>query len=137
MPKATGDEHLRRVRRMCLAMTETSEKLSHGAPTFFAKKRTFAMFVNNHHNDGHIAVWTAAAPGEQAALIAASPKTYFRPPYVGVKGWIGIELPEIDDEDLATHLTDAWRLVIAAQGKSPTQRKPKEFTRSPGGLVRR
>jgi len=137
MPKATGDEHLRRVRRMCLAMTETSEKLSHGAPTFFAKKRTFAMFVNNHHHDDHIAVWTAAAPGEQAALIAASPKTYFRPPYVGVKGWIGIELPEIDDEDLATHLTDAWRLVIAAQGKSPTQRKPKEFTRSRGGVVRR
>jgi hypothetical protein len=122
MPKApskpAGDEHLARVRRMCLAMAETSEKLSHGAPTFFAKKRTFAMYVNNHHNDGHIAVWTAAAPGDQAALMAASPKTYFRPPYVGVKGWIGIELSEIDDEDLATHLTDAWRLVVAAQRKS-------------------
>jgi hypothetical protein len=114
-------------------MAETSEKLSHGAPTFFAKKRTFAMFVNNHHND----VWTAAAPGEQEALIAASPKTYFRPPYVGVKGWIGIELPEIDDEDLAIHLTDAWRLVMAAQGKSPADRNPNELTRSPGGLVRR
>lgn len=127
MPKASskpaGDEHLARVRRMCLAMAETSEKLSHGAPTFFAKKRTFAMFVNNHHNDGHIAVWTAAATGEQGALIAASPKTYFRPPYVGVKGWIGIELPEIDDEDLATHLTDAWRLVMAAQRKSKVGRE--------------
>ena len=123
MPKASGDEHLPRVRRMCLAMAETSEKLSHGAPTFFAKKRTFAMFVNNHHNDGHVAVWTATAPGEQAALIAASPKTYFRPPYVGVKGWIGIELPEIDDEDLAAHLTDAWRLVMAGQRKSKADLK--------------
>ena len=122
MPKApskpAGDEHEARVRRICLAMTETSEKLSHGAPTFFARKRTFAMFVNNHHNDGHIAVWTAATPGDQAALTAASPKTYFRPPYVGVKGWIGIELPEIYDEDLAAHLTDAWRVVMAAQRKS-------------------
>jgi hypothetical protein len=141
MPKAPakpeGDDHLGRVRRICLAMAETSEKLSHGAPTFFARKRTFAMFVHNHHRDGHIAVWTAAVPGAQAALIAASPKTYFRPPYVGVKGWIGIELPEIDDEDLAAHLTDAWRLVMANQGKSPAQRKPKALTRSPGGLVRR
>jgi hypothetical protein len=115
--KTEGDDHLARVRRMCLAMRETSEKLSHGAPTFFAKKRTFAMFVNNHHNDGHIAVWIAAAPGEQATLIAASPKRYFRPPYVGVKGWVGIELPGIDDEDLAVHLTDAWRLVMAVQRK--------------------
>jgi hypothetical protein len=126
-----------RVRRICLAMPETSEKLSHGAPTFFAKKRTFAMFLNNHHGDGHIAVWAAAAPGEQQTLIAASPKTYFRPPYVGVKGWIGIELAEIDDEDLAGHLTDAWRLVMAAQGKSPAQRNPKNATRSPGGFVSR
>lgn len=115
--------HEARVRRICLAMAETSEKLSHGAPTFFAKKRTFAMYLNNHHNDGHIAVWTAAAPGDQAALIAASPKTYFRPPYVGVKGWIGIELPEIGDEDLAVHLTDAWRLVMAAQRKSRAGRE--------------
>lgn len=129
--------HLNRVRRICLAMPETSERLSHGAPTFFAKKRAFTMFMDNHHNDGHLAVWTAAAPGQQAALIALSPKTYYRPPYVGVKGWVGIELAEIDDEELAVHLTDAWRIVIAAQGKSPAQRKPKALTRSPGGLVRR
>ena len=100
------------------------------------------MFANNHHNDGHVAIWIPAAPGEQAALIATSPKTYFRPPYVGVNGWIGIELDQIDDEDLAIHIHDAYKLVIAAQGKShqgksPAQRKPKALTRSPGGLVKR
>ena len=129
--------HLNRVRRLCLAFAETSEKLSHGEPTWFARKRVFTMFANNHHNDGHVAVWIPAAPGEQAALIATSPKTYFRPPYVGVNGWIGIELDQIDDEDLAAHITDAYKIVIAAQGRSPAQRKPKALTRSPGGLVKR
>jgi hypothetical protein len=129
--------HLNRVRRLCRALAETAEKLSHGEPTWFARKRVFTMFANNHHNDGHVAVWIPAASGEQAALIATSPNTYFRPPYVGVNGWVGIDLDQIDDEDLAAHITDAYRIVIAAQGKSPAQRKPKALTRSAGGLVKR
>jgi len=105
------EEHLRRVRRICAAMPETSEKLSHGEPTFFVRKKVFAMFANNHHNDGHVAVWIPAAPGLQAMLIQASPQTFFKPPYVGVRGWVGIELDSISDEDLAAHIFDAWRLV--------------------------
>ena len=106
-----GEEHLRRVRRICMAMLGATEKLSHGEPTFFVRKRVFAMFANNHHNDGRIAVWVPVEPGLQAALIRAAPKTYFRPPYVGSAGWIGIELSEIDDEDLAGHITDAYTLI--------------------------
>ena len=52
-----GEEHLRRVRRLCSALPETTEKVSHGEPTFFVNKKVYAMFVNNHHDDGHIAVW--------------------------------------------------------------------------------
>ena len=77
-------------------MPETSEKLSQGEPTFFVRKKVFAMFANNHHNDGHIAVWIPA-PGLQTMLIAASPETYFKPQYVGVRGWGGIELDSIGD----------------------------------------
>src|SRR4029077_15712538 len=106
-----AEEHLRRVRRICSAMPGASEKLSHGEPTFFVAKKVFAMFDNNHHNDGHIAVWIPAPPGLQAMLINASPKTYFRPPYVGVRGWVGIELDGISDEELAAHIREAWRLV--------------------------
>jgi hypothetical protein len=106
-----GEEHLRRVRRICTALPETTEKLSHGEPTFFVGKKVFTMFANNHHDDGHIAVWIPAPPGLQAMLIKTSPKTYFRPPYVGVKGWIGIELACISDEDLASHILEAWRLI--------------------------
>jgi len=129
-----AEDHLSRVRRICLALPESTEKPSHGAPTFFVRKRVFAMFSNNHHNDGRVAVWIPVASGHQAAWIEASPETYFRPPYVGVKGWVGIELPRIDDEELACHIRDAWQLIY---GKSPAQRKPKILTRSPGGLVRR
>ncbi|HEV2963257.1 MAG TPA: MmcQ/YjbR family DNA-binding protein, partial [Candidatus Angelobacter sp.] len=81
-----GEEHLRRVRRICNTLPEVTEKLSHGEPTFFVRKKVFTMFANNHHNDGHIAVWIPAPPGMQAMLIKSSPQTYFKPPYVGVKG---------------------------------------------------
>jgi hypothetical protein len=113
-----GEEHLRRVRRICSAMPETTEKLSHGEPTFFVRKKVFAMFANNHHNDGHIAVWIPAPPGLQALLIKASPETFFKPPYVGVRGWVGIELDSIGDEDLASHILEAWRLVAAKKLKT-------------------
>ena len=108
-----SEEHLRRVRRICASLPETTEKLSHGEPTFFVRKKVYAMFSNNHHNDGHIAVWIPAAPGLQAMLISTWPDKFFRPPYVGVRGWVGIELPNVDDEELASHLREAWSLVAS------------------------
>jgi hypothetical protein len=107
----TSQKHLRRVRRICAAMPEMTERLSHGEPTFFVRKKVFAMFANNHHYDGHIAVWIPAPPGLQAVLIQDAPETYFKPPYVGVRGWVGIELDCVSDEQLASHIREAWRLV--------------------------
>jgi len=106
-----NQELLRRVRRICLALPGASEKLSHGEPTFFVNKRVFAMFSNDHHHDGHIAVIVPAKPGDQEALVAASPRVYYRPPYVGIKGWVGIELSEVSDDELGAHLTEAWKLI--------------------------
>ena len=63
-----------------------SQKLLHGEPTFFTAKRVFAMFSNNYHNDGHVAVWLPATPGEQALLIDIAPAKHYRPPDVGVSG---------------------------------------------------
>jgi hypothetical protein len=107
----SSEEHLSRVRRICTALPETMEKLSHGEPTFFVNKKVFAMFANNHHNDGHVAVWIPAAPGAQAMLIHTSPQTFFKPPYVGVRGWVGVELDSIDDDELASLIRDSWQLV--------------------------
>jgi hypothetical protein len=106
-----GEKHSERVRRICLALPETWEKLSHGEPTWFVKKKVFAMFSNNHHNDGHIAVTIPAAIGIQQMLIERSPKKFYRPPYVGGAGWVGIELEHISDKELALHLREAWRLI--------------------------
>ncbi len=106
-----GERHVERVRKICLALPETWEKLSHGEPTFFVGKRVFAMCSTNHHNDGHFAVVIPAAIGIQAALIEASPKKFYRPPYVGAAGWVGIELPRVKDKELAMHLQEAWRII--------------------------
>ena len=111
-------EHLRRIRRICTALPGTTERLSHGAPTFFVHKKVFVMFADNHHNDGHVAVWIAAQPGLQPSLIKSDPKTYFKPPYVGVRGWLGIELERISDEDLAAHISEAWHLIAPQKTKA-------------------
>jgi hypothetical protein len=114
-------EHLHRVRRICLALPAATEKLSHGEPTFFVNKKVFAMFSDNHHNDGHIAVLIPAAPGAQPALIKDNPRTYYRPAYVGVRGWVGIELKNIGDEELSAHIHEAWQIIAPKklQAKRP------------------
>jgi hypothetical protein len=104
-------DHIERVRRICSALPEVAEKISHGEPTFFVRKKVFAMFANNHHHDGRIAVWCPVPPGFQATMIEADPKKFFKPPYVGVRGWIGIQLDQINDKELASHLREAWRMI--------------------------
>lgn len=69
-----NEQQVERVRRLCLALPETSEKLSHGEPTFFLHNKVFVMFADNHHNDGRVAVWLPAPPGMQAALIESAPE---------------------------------------------------------------
>jgi hypothetical protein len=88
------------------------KKFPHGEPTFFTKKRVFAMFSNNHHHDGHVAVWLPALPGLQEALVEEAPNVYYRPPYVGSSGWVGIELDQVNDEVLTGHLRQAWNLIV-------------------------
>lgn len=112
-----GEEQLKRVRRICAAFPNVTEKLSHGEPAFFAKKKVFAMFANNHHSDGHIAVWIPAPPGSQEMLIHSWPDKFFRPPYVGVRGWIGVELDRVSDEELVDRLTEAWSLIAKPPGR--------------------
>ena len=107
----TGEQQIERVRRICLSLPGTWEKISHGEPTWFVGKKVFAGFSNNHHGDGHVAVIVPAAIGIQEALIKKSPKKFYRPPYVGVRGWVGIEVDRVSDKELAAHLEEAWRLI--------------------------
>lgn len=106
-----GAKQIERVRLICLSLPETWEKISHGEPTWFVGKKVFAMFSNNHHDDGHTAVTIPAAIGVQEALIKKSPKKFYRPPYVGVRGWVGIECDRVTDKELTLHLREAWKLI--------------------------
>ena len=106
-----SEQQLERVRHICFGLPETTEKLSHGEPTFFVRNKVYVMFANNHHGDGHIAVWLPVPDGMQQALIDSEPGTFFKPPYVGVRGWIGIELNQISDEDLRFYINQGWRMI--------------------------
>ena len=105
------EDQLARVRRLCAALPETTERLSHGEPTFFVRHTVFVMFANNHHNDGHIAVWLPAPPSFQEGLVDTSPEVFFKPPYVGARGWIGIDLDRVSDTDLEMYIHIAWELI--------------------------
>ena len=124
---------LERVRRFCAALPSVTEKLSHGAPAFFVEKDKgmFAMFADNHHEDGHLAVWLPVPEDLQSALIDEEPATYFKPPYVGASGWIGIELARIGDEALEIHLREAWQLVARKVKKSRTAGPPRRLRSRP------
>lgn len=117
-----------RLRRVCLAVPGAVEKLSHGEPTFFTPKRVFAMFANNHHDDGHVAVWLPVGPGVQEALIDEDPQTYFRPPYVGPAGWVGVEMTRVDDETLGALVREAFSGVTAKERNS---KRPRVSARRP------
>jgi hypothetical protein len=136
-PSAKRDDgtQLRRVRLICSSIPGTIEKISHGEPTFFTPKRVFAMFANNHHGDGHVAVWVPAAPGVQADLIEEAPDTYFCPPYVGGAGWVGVELTNVDDERLGAVIREAFRLMTAK--KIATNRSEPSRPARPGKVPRR
>jgi hypothetical protein len=101
------------VRERCLALPETNERPSHGAPTFFIRdKSTFVMFLDDHHGDGRLAIWCAAPPGLQATLVDEEPLRFFVPPYVGHRGWVGVRLDiDPDWDELAGIIEDAYRHV--------------------------
>jgi hypothetical protein len=103
---------LPRLRALCLALPEATERLSHGEPTWFVQgKRTFVMYADHHHDD-RVAFWCAAPPGAQDMLVDAAPDRFFRPPYVGGRGWLGVRLDgPVDWDEVADLVADAYRMV--------------------------
>ena len=102
-----------KLRGICLALPETTERLSHGEPTWFIRdKKTFVSLADHHHDD-RLAFWCAAPPGAQDVLVRARPDRYFVPPYVGPRGWLGVwlDVPYLDWDEIADFVTDAYRTV--------------------------
>jgi predicted DNA-binding protein (MmcQ/YjbR family) len=118
MPKRTGDEAaIKKLRAICMALPEANEKISHGEPTWFAGKgKVFAMLDNHHHGSPHLAVWLPQTLDGQLTLLEENPARFFRPPYVGVKGWVGVVLDTKPDwTEVAVLVRDAFRLVATAK----------------------
>ncbi len=108
---------LRRIRAICLALPEVSERLSHGAPTFFVRgKKAFLMVLTDHHGDGRFAIWCAAPTGMQSMLVEADPERFFVPPYVGHRGWLGVRLDRgLHWDELEGIAEDAYADVAPAK----------------------
>jgi hypothetical protein len=104
-----------RVRKICLALPEVEERVSHGAPAFYVKKQFVHVWAHGHHEDGFAHLWCAAPPGAQAELVASSDR-FFRPPYVGHRGWVGMRLDAKPDwREVAEVIEDAYRTVAPAK----------------------
>jgi hypothetical protein len=103
---------LAKLRRLCLAFPETSERLSHGEPTWFIRGKTVFVMYWNHHHDDRLAFVCAAPGGAQAVLVGAAPGRFFVPPYVGHRGWLGVYLDvPVDWGEIAAVVENACRAV--------------------------
>lgn len=112
------EELFRRIRSHCLSFPGTSERISHGAPSFFIdNKLNFAQYRVNHHGDGRIALWCSAPPGFQSMLAESEPELYFVPPYVGRYGWIGMRLDR----------GAGWEAVAGLLEEAYLNRAPKKY----------
>ena len=105
-------ERLERLRQICLALPEATEKEAWGDPTWRVRDKIFAMQKGNYEG-GRPSVWVKAPEGDQAALVTSDPDTFFVPPYVGSKGWVGVHLdgPDGDWDELTELVEDSYRLI--------------------------
>jgi hypothetical protein len=116
MPRVASSQ-LSRVRKICLSLPETTERASHGAPSFFVRDKVcFVNYMDNHHDDGRLALWCACPSGMRNGLVKAQPEHYFVPPYVGFRGWIGVRLDRgMDWDDVERVIREAYLAVAPKQ----------------------
>jgi predicted DNA-binding protein (MmcQ/YjbR family) len=120
---AVAQKNLERLRRLCLALPETHEKEAWGDPTFRVRDKIFAM---HKVGDGRPSVWCKSEPFERDSLVEHDPNSYYVPPYVGHKGWIGVRLDRasVDWKAVGQIVTQSYRLIapkrlaaLAASGR--------------------
>jgi hypothetical protein len=116
-PKQGGSATIAdRIRSICLALPGTEERASHGSPAFFAGRQFVMLWPDGHHDDEFPHLWCAAPPGVQEELTSTEPDRFFRPPYVGHRGWIGVRLDgDVDWDEIARICAEAHRLIAPAR----------------------
>ena len=114
-----------RLRAICLALPESSEKVAWGEPTWRVKGKLFAQLDNHHHGADHLAVWLPAPLGEQESLVFLDPQRFFRPPYVGSRGWVGVRIDGRPDWKLvASLIQQAYREVAPPRLREAVKMTP-------------
>lgn len=102
-----------KLREICMRMPEATERLSHGEPTWFVRDKKVFVQSSNHHHDDRFGFWCPAPPGVQAEMVEAEPERFYRPPYVGGRGWLGVylDVPDVDWNEIEVIVRDAYRAV--------------------------
>src|SRR5262245_22566040 len=104
------------VREIMGSFPEVEEFVSHGSPTFRVRGKIFATYTINHHGDGRVALNLVAPAGAQAAFVKMQPKIYFVPPYVGPRGWLGVQLDKgLGWGTIREHVRDAYEKAAPAE----------------------
>jgi predicted DNA-binding protein (MmcQ/YjbR family) len=131
---------IQKLRKVCLALGNVVEKEAWGECTFrVVDGSMFAMTDNNHHQSGHVAVWVKAPAMAQEILINSDPARFFKPPYMGHKGWVGVRLQgKADWDHITAILKDGYemslpmkksgsrpRRVVSAVAKAKQGMKPR------------
>jgi predicted DNA-binding protein (MmcQ/YjbR family) len=94
---------LDRLRTICLALPEAVEKETWGDATFRVRDKIFAVAGVE---EGRVSMSCKAPPGAQEILVGADPKRFYRPPYVGHRGWVGVRLDAGTDWDQVADLVE-------------------------------
>jgi hypothetical protein len=123
-----------RLRAICLGLPDTTEKIAWGEPTWRVRGKLFAQLDDHHHGADHLAVWLPAPLGEQEAMIFTDPARFFRPPYVGPRGWVGVRIDRRPNWPAVAKLVEQAYVMVAASTRkrrgrgepskgAPTQRR--------------
>jgi len=119
-----------RLRAIASALPEVTERLSHGEVSFFCRKQ-FVTVDDHHHGADHLAFWCAAPPGAQEELVGSDPERYFRPPYVGHRGWVGVRIDRVggeepDWDEIAEVVREAYRQVAPKKLAALLDQRPDD-----------
>jgi hypothetical protein len=119
VPQADAKHIEARVRAICRALPGCEERQSHGSPGFFAGRQFVMLWPHGHHDHQFPHLWCAAPPGAQQELTSSEPDRFFRPPYVGHRGWIGVRLDgDVDWDEVAEICQEAHRMIAPARLRS-------------------
>jgi hypothetical protein len=102
-----------RLRALCLALPEVSERLSHGEPTWFVRGRKVFVQLSDHHHDDRLGFWCAALGEQRDSLVERPGERFFVPPYVGGRGWLGVylDVASPDWDEIDELVRTAYRMI--------------------------